>query len=77
MGLAALPQGPILAYALAPDDTPLGHSYQEAQTAPPPDRLALPDAVRTAGDYLHEAIARAPGFGAGHGPVDHMWVLKP
>lgn len=38
---------------------------------------ALPDAVRTAGDYLHEAIARAPGFGAGHGPVDHMWVLKP
>ncbi|MAK63366.1 MAG: hypothetical protein CMF75_01270 [Maricaulis sp.] len=38
---------------------------------------SLPDAVRTAGDYLHEAINRAPGFGEGHGPVDHMWVLRP
>lgn len=37
----------------------------------------LPDAVRKAGDYLHEAIRRAPGFGAGHGPVDHMWVMRP
>ncbi len=38
---------------------------------------SLPDAVRTSGDYLHEAIQRAPGFGEGHGPVDHMWVLRP
>ena len=38
---------------------------------------ALPDAVRRAGDYLHEAIARAPGFGAGHGPVYHAWVMRP
>ncbi|MFY0638256.1 bifunctional hydroxymethylpyrimidine kinase/phosphomethylpyrimidine kinase [Maricaulis maris] len=38
---------------------------------------ALPDAVRRAGDYLHEAIARAPGFGAGHGPVNHAWVMRP
>ncbi|MEP3073140.1 MAG: bifunctional hydroxymethylpyrimidine kinase/phosphomethylpyrimidine kinase, partial [Maricaulis sp.] len=37
----------------------------------------LPEAVRKAGDYLHEAIRRAPGFGAGHGPVDHMWVVRP
>lgn len=37
----------------------------------------LPEAVRKAGDYLHEAIRRAPGFGAGNGPVDHMWVLRP
>jgi len=37
----------------------------------------LPDAVRKAGDYLHEAIRRAPGFGSGHGPVDHMWVMRP
>jgi len=37
----------------------------------------LPEAVRTAGDYLHEAIARAPGLGGGNGPVDHMWVLRP
>jgi hydroxymethylpyrimidine/phosphomethylpyrimidine kinase len=38
---------------------------------------ALSDAVRTSGDYLHEAIKRAPGFGEGHGPIDHMWVLRP
>lgn len=38
---------------------------------------ALPEAVRKSGDYLHEAIARAPGLGAGHGPIDHMWVLRP
>lgn len=37
---------------------------------------ALPDAVSRAGDYLHEAIRRAPGFGAGHGPVDHFWMLR-
>ena len=40
------------------------------------DGAALPDAVRRAGDYLHEAIARAPGFGAGHGPVNHAWVMR-
>lgn len=37
---------------------------------------ALPEAVEQAGDYLHEAIKRAPGFGHGHGPVDHMWVVR-
>jgi hydroxymethylpyrimidine/phosphomethylpyrimidine kinase len=37
---------------------------------------ALPVAAERAGDYLHEAIKRAPGFGAGHGPVDHMWMLR-
>lgn len=37
---------------------------------------ALADAVERAGDYLHEAIKRAPGFGAGHGPVDHMWMQR-
>ncbi|RKR03920.1 bifunctional hydroxymethylpyrimidine kinase/phosphomethylpyrimidine kinase [Maricaulis maris] len=41
------------------------------------DGAALPDAVRRAGDYLHEAIARAPGFGAGNGPVYHAWVMRP
>ena len=41
------------------------------------DGAALPDAVRRAGDYLHEAIARAPGFGADHGPVNHAWVMRP
>jgi len=37
---------------------------------------ALPDAVEAAGGYLHEAIKRAPGFGQGHGPVDHFWMLR-
>jgi hydroxymethylpyrimidine/phosphomethylpyrimidine kinase len=44
-------------------------------------RLALGDrldeAVRAARDYLMEAIRRAPGFGAGHGPLAHGWPLKP
>lgn len=31
--------------------------------------------VEKAGDYLHEAIQRAPGFGEGHGPVNHIWPL--
>lgn len=35
----------------------------------------LPDAVESAGRYLHEAIRYAAGYGAGHGPVDHGWVL--
>jgi hydroxymethylpyrimidine/phosphomethylpyrimidine kinase len=37
---------------------------------------SLSDSVKHAGDYLYEAIARAPGFGAGHGPVDHMWMIR-
>ena len=37
---------------------------------------SLPEAAEQAGDYLHEAIKRAPGFGRGHGPVDHMWVVR-
>ncbi len=38
--------------------------------------LDLPDAVDAARAYLIEAIARAPGFGAGHGPLDHGWPLR-
>lgn len=34
------------------------------------------DAVEMAIAYLREAIARAPGFGAGHWPVDHAWPLR-
>lgn len=30
------------------------------------------DAVSLARDYVHEAIASAPGFGKGHGPLNHM-----
>lgn len=35
----------------------------------------LDRAVEDAGDYLHEAIRRAPGFGEGSGPVNHGWPL--
>jgi hydroxymethylpyrimidine/phosphomethylpyrimidine kinase len=36
----------------------------------------LADAVRAAREYLMEAIRRAPGFGAGHGPLDHGWTTR-
>lgn len=32
----------------------------------------LADAVETALDYVHRAIATAPGLGAGHGPLNHF-----
>ena len=38
--------------------------------------LSVDRAVEQAGDYLHEAIARAPGFGQGHGPVQHGWTVS-
>jgi hydroxymethylpyrimidine/phosphomethylpyrimidine kinase len=34
--------------------------------------LVLEDAVRTAHDFVHAAIGTAPGFGRGHGPLNHM-----
>ena len=37
--------------------------------------LALPAAVERARGYLVEAIRRAPGFGEGHGPLDHAHPL--
>lgn len=37
---------------------------------------SLDRAVEQAGDYLHEAIKRAPGFGQGHGPVHHGWTCS-
>lgn len=36
---------------------------------------AMPDAVEAARDYLIKAIETAPGFGRGHGPVNHGWPL--
>lgn len=36
----------------------------------------LPEAVRAAREYLLEAIRRAPGFGEGHGPLDHAWPVR-
>ncbi len=38
--------------------------------------LILDQAVARAWAYTAEAIRRAPGFGAGHGPLDHAWPLR-
>ena len=37
--------------------------------------LPIDQSVEQAGDYLHEAIKQAPGFGKGSGPVNHGWIL--
>ncbi|MCA6252621.1 MAG: bifunctional hydroxymethylpyrimidine kinase/phosphomethylpyrimidine kinase, partial [Phenylobacterium sp.] len=38
--------------------------------------LTLEAAVARAWAYVQEAIARAPGLGGGHGPLDHAWPLR-
>ena len=38
--------------------------------------LALDRAVARAWDYTAQAIRHAPGFGAGHGPLDHGWMTR-
>jgi hydroxymethylpyrimidine/phosphomethylpyrimidine kinase len=38
--------------------------------------LSLTEAVARAWAYVHEALLRAPGFGQGHGPLDHAWPLR-
>ena len=38
--------------------------------------LPLVEAVARAWTYVHEAMLRAPGFGQGHGPLDHAWPLR-
>ncbi|MBK5910521.1 bifunctional hydroxymethylpyrimidine kinase/phosphomethylpyrimidine kinase [Rhodothalassium salexigens] len=37
--------------------------------------LDMRTAVIRARAYLRGAIARAPGFGGGHGPLDHGWMI--
>ena len=39
-------------------------------------RMRLEDAVARAWAYVAEAIRRAPGFGKGHGPLDHAWPMR-
>jgi hydroxymethylpyrimidine/phosphomethylpyrimidine kinase len=39
--------------------------------------MALRDAVLRARAYVLAAIAAAPGFGRGHGPLDHAVTLDP
>jgi hydroxymethylpyrimidine/phosphomethylpyrimidine kinase len=38
--------------------------------------MSLEAAVARAWAYVQEAIARAPGLGRGHGPLDHAWTLR-
>jgi hydroxymethylpyrimidine/phosphomethylpyrimidine kinase len=38
--------------------------------------LPLAQAVARAWAYVAEAIRRAPGYGAGHGPLDHAWPVR-
>jgi hydroxymethylpyrimidine/phosphomethylpyrimidine kinase len=38
--------------------------------------MAVDAAVARAWAYVAEAIRRAPGLGAGHGPLDHGWPLR-
>ena len=39
-------------------------------------RMSVETAAARAWAYVQEAIARAPGLGAGHGPLDHGWPLR-
>jgi len=39
--------------------------------------LELEAAVRRAIDYVREAIRTAPGWGGGHGPLNHFHTLRP
>jgi hydroxymethylpyrimidine/phosphomethylpyrimidine kinase len=36
----------------------------------------LEEAIERARSYVFEAIKRAPGFGKGHGPLDHAWPVR-
>jgi len=38
--------------------------------------LPLESAVARGWGYVAEAIRRAPGLGAGHGPLDHAWPMR-
>src|SRR5579871_3063486 len=38
--------------------------------------LSLLDAIELSRAYLHQALIRAPGFGKGHGPLDHAWPAR-
>jgi hydroxymethylpyrimidine/phosphomethylpyrimidine kinase len=39
--------------------------------------LGLTEAVVRARDYVTEAIRSAPGYGSGHGPLNHAHTVKP
>jgi hydroxymethylpyrimidine/phosphomethylpyrimidine kinase len=39
--------------------------------------MSLRDSVLRARAYVRAAIAAAPGYGAGHGPLDHAVTCDP
>lgn len=39
--------------------------------------MELRDAIRRAREFVRQAIAAAPGFGSGHGPLDHTVTVRP
>ncbi len=61
-------------------DTPHTHGTGCTYAAAIAARLALGDgvagAVRTAHDYVHEAIKAGLPIGNGHGPTDHFYFLR-
>jgi len=72
MALDALPQGPILTFALAPDTSALGQSYRDAQNAPLPKRVpCAPELKATLLALAHQTYvpasetSRVAGAGAG------------
>ena len=38
--------------------------------------MSLEAAAARAWDYVRQAMLQAPGYGAGHGPLDHGWPLR-
>ncbi|HWU26626.1 MAG TPA: bifunctional hydroxymethylpyrimidine kinase/phosphomethylpyrimidine kinase [Rhizomicrobium sp.] len=53
-----------------------GCTYATAIAVELANGLALEEAVRRAQAYVHGAIAAAPDFGSGHGPLNHMHSLR-
>lgn len=62
-------------------DTPHTHgtgcTLASAIAAGLAQRMGLEDAIVRARAYVRAAIARAPGFGGGHGPMNHAVTVDP
>ena len=53
-----------------------GCTLASAAAAGISDGLSISEAVNRAEIYLHKAISGAPGFGLGHGPIDHTHTVR-
>jgi hydroxymethylpyrimidine/phosphomethylpyrimidine kinase len=54
-----------------------GCSIASATAAGIAQGLGLAAAVRRARDFVFTAIQTAPGFGKGHGPLNHAHTVRP